>query len=128
VGGHLHAPPALAPVFIKPEAGGGGESIGSLDDVKKREFFNKSEVELRPLGRPSRNQPLYLLLSTGSYMYTHHIKSSLILPTQCSSVLSVILAISNIKCLFFVLETNMTCVLCDYEMRSDTLFGVISCI
>jgi hypothetical protein len=32
-----------------------------LDDVKKRKFLTISGLELRPLGRPARNQSLYRL-------------------------------------------------------------------
>jgi hypothetical protein len=37
-----------------------------LDDVEKRKFFTLPGLELRPLGRPARNQSLYRLSYPGS--------------------------------------------------------------
>jgi hypothetical protein len=38
-----------------------------LDDVEKRKFLTLPGLELRPLGRPARNQSLYRLSYPGSY-------------------------------------------------------------
>jgi hypothetical protein len=37
-----------------------------LDDVKQRKFLTIAGLELRPLGRPARNQSLYVLRYLGS--------------------------------------------------------------
>jgi hypothetical protein len=41
-----------------------------LDDLEKRTFLTISELELRPLGRPARNQWLYRLSYPGSLLYS----------------------------------------------------------
>jgi hypothetical protein len=40
----------------------------SLDDVEKRKFLTLPGLELRPLGLPARNQSVYRLLNSGSYV------------------------------------------------------------
>jgi hypothetical protein len=47
--------------------------------VKKRKFFNPPGLELRPLGRPARNQPLYLLSYPG-FLWLFRIKIKYIKP------------------------------------------------
>jgi hypothetical protein len=39
-----------------------------LDDVEKRKFLALQGLELRPLGRPARNQSLYRLRYPGSFV------------------------------------------------------------
>jgi hypothetical protein len=48
--------------------GGWVGSGDTLDDVKKRTFLLLPGLELRPLGRPARSQPLYRLSYPGSYI------------------------------------------------------------
>jgi hypothetical protein len=47
--------------------GGWVDTRAGLDDVEKRKFLTLPELELRPLGHPSRSQPLYRLRNPGSY-------------------------------------------------------------
>jgi hypothetical protein len=44
-----------------------GPRVG-LDDVEKRKLLTLTGFELRPLGRPTRNQSLYRLPYPGSYL------------------------------------------------------------
>jgi hypothetical protein len=53
--------------WVDPRAG--------LDDLEKRKFFTLSELELRPLGRPSRSQSLYRLRYPGSYCIVYQNKN-----------------------------------------------------
>jgi hypothetical protein len=40
-----------------------------LDDFEKRKFLTLPGLELRPLSRPARSQPLYELRYHGSYIH-----------------------------------------------------------
>jgi hypothetical protein len=64
VSGQLHASAAL-PLGERALGthwiGGWVEPRASLDDVEKRKYLTLPELELRPFGRPARNQSLYRL-------------------------------------------------------------------
>jgi hypothetical protein len=47
--------------------GGLVEPRAGLDDVEKKKILTLPELELQPLGRPARSQPLYRLSYPGSY-------------------------------------------------------------
>jgi hypothetical protein len=67
VSGQLHASGAF-PLGKSPCAhwigGWVGPNVG-LDEVEERTFLNLPGLELRPLGRPARSQPLYRLRYPG---------------------------------------------------------------
>jgi hypothetical protein len=46
--------------------GGWVDPRTGLDDVEKRKFVTLPGLELRPLGRPTRSQPLYRIRYSGS--------------------------------------------------------------
>jgi hypothetical protein len=63
-----------------------------LDDVERRKFFPLSEQELRPLGRPARNQLLYRLSYPGlRTLYNISLK-------QCKAVKSVVITCADGQC------------------------------
>jgi hypothetical protein len=71
VSGQLHAPAALPPGKGSPGTHWIGGWLGpraGLDDMEKRKFLTLPGLELRPLGRPARNQSLYRLRYPGSLM------------------------------------------------------------
>jgi hypothetical protein len=73
VGGEWSAsrPCRLTPVERAPGThwiGGWVDPTAGLDDVEKRKFLTLPGLEVRPLGRPARNQSLYRLSYPGSHV------------------------------------------------------------
>jgi hypothetical protein len=67
----LHAPTALPPGREPPGTHWIGRWVdprAGLDNVEKKKFLPLPGLELRPLGRPSRNQSLYRLRYPGSIL------------------------------------------------------------
>jgi hypothetical protein len=67
VSGQLHAPGKETPIPIGYEVGWTPEPVRTLN----RKFFTLPGLELRPLGRPTRNQSLYRLSYPGSALHKY---------------------------------------------------------